>query len=97
MRRSAGEAVSGSIRLSFAWDVTARSLLNLKLAALERVLAQRTEVLCMLNPTHADKALSWAREDAQQHQLAQPEPKEKVSYVQAYHAQLPLLAAGCHS
>lgn len=80
MRRSAGEAISGSIRLSFAWDVTARSLLNLKLAALERVLAQRTEVLCMLNPTHADKALSWAKEDAQQHQLAQPEPKEKVRH-----------------
>ncbi len=78
MRRSAGETVSGSIRLSFAWDVTARSLLNLKLAALERVLAQRTEVLCMLNPTHADKALSWARQDAQQNQLAQPDPKEKA-------------------
>ena len=45
MRRSAADAVRGSIRLSFSWDVTARSLLNLKLAALERVLAQRTEVL----------------------------------------------------
>lgn len=82
MRRSAGEAVSGSIRLSFAWDVTARSLLNLKLAALERVLAQRTEVLCMLSPTNADTALKWANEDSQQHQIqmAQPDLKEKVSW-----------------
>lgn len=79
MRRSAGESVSGSIRLSFAWDVTARSLLNLKLAALERVLAQRTEVLCMLNPTSADTALKWAQEDSQQLQLAHTETKEKAS------------------
>ena len=80
MRRSAGDAVSGSIRLSFSWDVTARSLLNLKLAALERVLAQRTEVLCMLNPTGADLALKWASEDSQQYQLPQPDPKEKVDH-----------------
>ena len=78
MRRSAADRVSGSVKLSFAWDVTARSLLNLKLAALERVLAQRTEVLCMLNPTTADTALRWALEDAQQGLLHPPEPKEKV-------------------
>ena len=79
MRRSAADRVSGSVKLSFAWDVTARSLLNLKLAALERVLAQRTEVLCMLNPTTADTALRWAREDAQQGLLHPPEAKDKVS------------------
>lgn len=78
MRRSAGDSVSGSIRLSFSWDVTARSLLNLKLAALERVLAQRTEVLCMLSPTSADMALKWATEDSQHHHLQQPDPTEKV-------------------
>lgn len=79
MRRSATDSVRGSIRLSFAWDVTARSLLNLKLAALERVLAQRIEVLCMLNPTTADTALQWAKEDAQQNQIAVQEAKQRVS------------------
>ena len=54
------------MQLSFAWDVTARSLLNLKLAALERVLAQRTEILCMLNPVDAATALAWAKEDGAQ-------------------------------
>jgi len=52
MRRSAADAARGSIRLSFSWDVTARSLLNLKLATLERVLAQRSEVpLLPVTPT----------------------------------------------
>lgn len=64
MRRSASDKVGGAIKLSFAWDVTARSLLTLKLNALERVLAQRVEVLCMLNPVKAETALQWAKEDA---------------------------------
>jgi hypothetical protein len=41
MRRSAGDAeVGGRVRLAFEWDITARGLLALKLAALERVLVQ---------------------------------------------------------
>ena len=38
MRRDAGDTVSGRLQLGFAWDMTARSLLSLKLAALEGVL-----------------------------------------------------------
>lgn len=78
MRRSAADNVSGSIRLSFAWDVTARSLLNLKLTALERVLAQRTEVLCMLNPVPVETAIKWAREDAAQNASSSSEAKDRV-------------------
>lgn len=70
MRRSAEDKVSGAIRLSFAWDVTARSLLTLRLKALERVLAQRVEVLCMLDPVSAETALSWAIEDNEAESLA---------------------------
>lgn len=41
MRRAAGDAeVGGRLRLAFEWDITARGLLALKLAALERVLVQ---------------------------------------------------------
>ncbi len=58
-RRSAADSVSGRLQLEFAWDVTARSLLSLKLAALENVLCQRTEILCALNPVPAAKAFRW--------------------------------------
>lgn len=75
MRRTAGDKVSGAVRLSFAWDVTARSLLTLKLNALERVMAQRVEVLCMLNPVTADIALQWAKEDLRSEA---PAPESKV-------------------
>lgn len=51
--------MSGRLQLEFAWDVTARSLLSLKLAALENVLCQRTEILCALNPVPASKAFKW--------------------------------------
>ena len=51
--------MSGRLQLEFAWDVTARSLLSLKLAALENVLCQRTEILCALNPVPAAKAFRW--------------------------------------
>ncbi len=51
--------MSGRLQLEFAWDVTARSLLSLKLAALENVLCQRTEILCALNPVPAAKAFGW--------------------------------------
>ena len=58
-RRDAGDNVSGRLQLEFAWDVTARSLLSLKLAALENVLCQRTEILCALNPVPASRAYKW--------------------------------------
>lgn len=60
MRRAAGEEVGGRVRLAFEWDITARGLLALKLAALERVLAQRTEILCMLHPVTPSGAAAWS-------------------------------------
>lgn len=60
MRRAAGEEVGGRVRLAFEWDITARGLLALKLAALERVLAQRTEILCMLHPVPPATAAAWS-------------------------------------
>ncbi|BDA48868.1 probable vacuolar protein sorting-associated protein 13A at C-terminar half [Coccomyxa sp. Obi] len=62
MRRDAADTVSGQLQLGFAWDVTARSLLSLKLAALENVLAQRQEILCALNPVPASVTQRWTRE-----------------------------------
>ncbi len=62
MRRDAGDAVSGQLQLGFNWDVTARSLLSLKLAALENVLSQRQEILCALNPVPASTAQRWTRD-----------------------------------
>lgn len=62
MRRDAGDAVSGRLQLGYAWDVTARSLLGLKLAALENVLSQRQEILCALNPVPAHVAHRWTLE-----------------------------------
>ncbi len=59
MRRAAGEEIGGRVRLSFEWDITARGLLALKLAALERVLIQRTEILCMLHPVSPRMAAAW--------------------------------------
>ncbi|KAK9815754.1 hypothetical protein WJX72_009012 [[Myrmecia] bisecta] len=63
-RRSAHDSVAGRLKLGFAWDVTARSLLTLKLAMLERVLAQRVEILCMLQPVPAQVAADWLLEEA---------------------------------
>lgn len=60
MRRAAGEEVGGRLRLAFEWDITARGLLALKLAALERVLAQRTEILCALHPVPPARAAAWS-------------------------------------
>lgn len=59
MRRAAGEDIGGRVRLCFEWDITARGLLALKLAALERVLSQRTEILCMLHPVSPRMAAAW--------------------------------------
>ncbi len=59
MRRAAGDAVAGRLQLGFDWDFNARSLLRLKLAALEGVLTQRVEVLCALAPVPAAAALAW--------------------------------------
>ena len=59
MRSRATDDVSGRIRLGFAWDMSARSLLRLKLATLERVYAQRLEILCMLRPVSPQAALRW--------------------------------------
>jgi hypothetical protein len=61
MRRDAGDAVSGRLQLGFAWDVTARSLLSLKLQALENVLSQRQEILCALNPVPPYTTLKWMK------------------------------------
>lgn len=53
------------VRLSFEWDITAKGLLGLQLEAMERVLVQRVEILCMLNPVPAYRALDWALQKAQ--------------------------------
>lgn len=69
MRRDAGDSVSGRLQLGFAWDVTARSLLSLKLQALENVLSQRQEILCALSPVPPSTAYKWTKA------LAQPKDK----------------------
>lgn len=60
MRRDARDAVCGSMRLAFSWDVTARSLMSLMLKALEHVLQQRREILCMLSPVSPHTAITWS-------------------------------------
>lgn len=60
MRRDAKDAVCGSLRLAFSWDVTARSLMSLMLKALEHVLQQRREILCMLSPVSPHTAITWS-------------------------------------
>ncbi|KAL6785838.1 hypothetical protein ACKKBG_A00370 [Auxenochlorella protothecoides x Auxenochlorella symbiontica] len=60
MRRCAADTVSGELQLRFAWEVTARGLLTIKLGVLERVLRQRTEILCALRPVPAATAALWA-------------------------------------
>lgn len=60
MRRDSKDAVSGQLKLAFAWDVTARSLMSLMLKALEHVLQQRREILCMLDPVNPHTAMTWS-------------------------------------
>ena len=68
LRRSGpSDEVTGTIALGFAWDITARSLLLMKLATLERVLAQRVEILCLLRPTAPRVVQAWVEADAQPH------------------------------
>jgi hypothetical protein len=45
------------------WDVTARGLLSIKLHALERVLAQRREILSALQPVPPLTVAGWAAPD----------------------------------
>lgn len=71
-RRDATDNVSGRLQLEFAWDVTARSLLSLKLSALENVLCQRTEILCALNPVPASKAYKWIQKAPDSPKSAHP-------------------------
>ena len=59
MRSVASDDVHGRIRLGFTWDVSARSLLQLKLDVLERVYAQRLEILCMLKPVQVSASQRW--------------------------------------
>ena len=47
---------SGQLQLRFVWEVTARSLLTIKLHALERVLDQRREILAALQPVLPETA-----------------------------------------
>ena len=58
-RSNAHDRVSGRLRMGFSWEITVRSLLTLKLSIMERVLAQRVEILCMLHPVLPQKALGW--------------------------------------
>ena len=54
---------SGQLQLRFVWEVTARSLLTIKLHALERVLAQRQEILAALQPVPPAVVRGWAPPD----------------------------------
>lgn len=76
MRRSAADTVSGQVQLRFQWDVTARGLLTIKLAALERVLAQRREILAALQPVPVQMALKWAQPNPDVTSKAPPTPAE---------------------
>ncbi|KAK9867091.1 hypothetical protein WJX84_006946 [Apatococcus fuscideae] len=58
-RSNAHDRVTGRLRMGFSWEITVRSLLTLKLSIMERVLAQRVEILCMLHPVQPQKALDW--------------------------------------
>ena len=62
MRRATFDRVSGRLQLAFAWDVSARGLLVLRLRALEHVLQQRKEILCMLKPISPRDAIHWSHD-----------------------------------
>ncbi len=74
--------------MGFSWEITVRSLLTLKLSIMERVLAQRIEILRMLHPVLPDKALDWLLPD-------EPPAPEQVHHDQhdagpSVHAQVTL-------
>lgn len=76
MRRDAGDTVCGQLQLRFVWEVTARSLLTIKLHALERVLAQRQEILAAVRPVQPAVVRSWAPPDST---AAQAEAAERTA------------------
>ena len=61
MRRTAGDEITGRLQLRFHWDVSTRGLMNIKLLALESVLAQRREILAALQPVQSLESLAWAK------------------------------------
>lgn len=50
---------SGQVQLDITWEASARSVLTTKLRALERVLAQRQEILAALRPVPAAVVRGW--------------------------------------
>lgn len=48
------------MQLDITWEASARSVLTTKLRALERVLAQRQEILAALRPVPAAVVRTWA-------------------------------------
>ena len=88
-RRGPSDEVTGTVALGFAWDITARSLLLMKLATLERVLAQRVEILCMLRPTPSRSVQGWVIADAQPPEADQVQaPSSSESFLWAPARQL---------
>ena len=78
-RSSAHDRVTGRLRMGFSWEITVRSLLTLKLSIMERVLAQRVEILCMLHPVQPQKAMEWLTMDTPSaHQAAQDHPSPNL-------------------
>ena len=67
------------VRLAFEWEITAKGLLALQLSAMERVLAQRQEILCMLSPVLAQRALGWAKHKDPRHRDAKVGPRPGMS------------------
>ena len=82
MRRTAADSVSGRLQLRFSWDVTTRGLLAIKLAALERVLAQRQEILAALQPIPASVSMTWMHANPEMRSLAEEIKASAVAEVE---------------
>lgn len=54
-RRSGQQHITGQIKLAFEWTFTREAILQLEVVELERILAQKLEVLAMLQPLPSNK------------------------------------------
>lgn len=81
-RRQANDAVSGSIQIRFSWDISAKSLLILKKQALERVIAQRTEIMSLLYPV--DSTDMKAKIEAAESSIQKAQAVEKQDHNDGY-------------
>lgn len=61
LRPDGSRTSCGRLTLGFHWEVTSRSLLELRMRVLERVLGQRKEILASLTPLGPAEAREWLR------------------------------------